>query len=93
MPPRVRSLGFAVSALWFLPGLALYPLVGHVADTAGIRAALLGLSIPLIPAGLLLASAGRFVNDDILRARTAARVSAEAKLGLADAGLAEGGAG
>jgi MFS family permease len=83
MPPRARSLGFAVSALWFLPGLALYPLVGHVADTAGIRAALLGLSIPLVPAGLMLASAGRFVNDDILRARTAARVSAEAKLGLA----------
>ncbi|HEX2298448.1 MAG TPA: MFS transporter, partial [Pseudonocardiaceae bacterium] len=25
LPPRVRSLGFAVSALWFLPGLGLYP--------------------------------------------------------------------
>jgi branched-chain amino acid transport system ATP-binding protein len=80
MPPRARSLGFAVSALWILPGLALYPLIGHVADTQGIRPALFGLSIPLVVAGFLLASAGRFVNDDILRARTAARVSAEARL-------------
>ena len=80
LPPKVRSLGYAVSALWILPGLALYPLIGHVADTAGIRTALFGLSFPLILAGFLLASAGRFVNDDILRARTAARVSAEAKL-------------
>jgi branched-chain amino acid transport system ATP-binding protein len=89
MPPRARSLGFAVSALWILPGLALYPLIGHVADTQGIRPALFGLSIPLVVAGFLLASAGRFVNDDILRARTAARLSAEAKL----AGAGEPGAG
>ena len=80
LPPRVRSLGYAVSALWILPGLALYPLIGHVADTAGIRTALFGLSLPLVAAGFLLSTAGRFVNDDILRARTAARVSAETKL-------------
>ena len=43
LPPRARSLGFAVSALWILPGLALYPLIGHIADTEGIRTALLGL--------------------------------------------------
>ncbi|MCA1841927.1 MAG: MFS transporter, partial [Actinobacteria bacterium] len=80
LPPRVRSLGFAVSALWFLPGLALYPLIGHVADTSGIRTALFALAPTLIVGGFLLATAGRFVNDDILRARTAARVSVEAKL-------------
>ena len=43
LPPRARSLGFAFSALWILPGLALYPLIGHVADTEGIRTALLRL--------------------------------------------------
>jgi branched-chain amino acid transport system ATP-binding protein len=80
LPPRVRSLGFAVSALWFLPGLALYPLIGHVADTSGIRTALLALAPTLVVGGFLLATAGRFVNDDILRARTATRVSAEALL-------------
>ena len=86
LPPRVRSLGYAVSALWILPGLALYPLIGHVADTAGIRTALFGLSLPLVVAGFLLSTAGRFVNDDILRARTAARVSAEAKLAAGPGG-------
>jgi branched-chain amino acid transport system ATP-binding protein len=86
-PPRVRSLGYAVSALWILPGLALYPLIGHVADTAGIRTALFGLAVPLVFAGFLLSTAGRFVNDDIVRARTAARVSAEAKLAETQAPL------
>jgi branched-chain amino acid transport system ATP-binding protein len=80
LPPRVRSLGYAVSALWFLPGLALFPLVGHIADNEGIRAALFGLAFPFLVAGFLLSTAGRFVNDDILRARTAARVSSEARL-------------
>jgi MFS family permease len=72
MPPRVRSLGFAMSALWFLPGLALYPAIGHLADTHGVRLALFVLAVPLVVAGFLLASAGRFVDADILRARTAA---------------------
>ena len=84
VPPRARSLGFALSALWILPGLALYPLIGHIADTEGIRTALFGLSFPLVLAGFLLSTASRFVNDDILRARTATRVSAEAKLAGAD---------
>lgn len=86
LPARARSLGYAVSALWFLPGLGLYPLIGHIADTEGIRTALFGLSFPLVLAGLLLSTAGRFVNDDILRARTAARVSAEARLAEAHEG-------
>jgi MFS family permease len=80
LPPRARSLGYAVSALWILPGLGLYPLIGHIADTSGIRTALFGLSFPLLLSGFLLATAGRFVNDDILRARTAARASAEERL-------------
>jgi MFS family permease len=90
LPPRARSLGFAVSALWILPGLALFPLVGHVADNEGIRAALLGLSVPLCLAGFLLSTAGRFVNDDILRARTAARVSSEARLAGSPKGVGAG---
>src|SRR5437870_225235 len=62
MPPRARSQGFAVSALWILPGLALYPIIGHLADTQGVRPALFVLALPLLIAGFLLASAGKFVN-------------------------------
>jgi branched-chain amino acid transport system ATP-binding protein len=71
MPPQVRSLGFAMSALWFLPGLALYPAVGHLADVYGVRLAVFVLAVPPALAGFLLSSAGRFVETDILRARTA----------------------
>jgi branched-chain amino acid transport system ATP-binding protein len=80
MPPRARSLGFAMSALWFLPGLAVFPVIGHLADTEGVRPALFVLAIPLLVAGFLLASAGSFVNADILRTRTAALARSEALL-------------
>jgi branched-chain amino acid transport system ATP-binding protein len=80
MPPRARSQGFAVSALWILPGLALFPIIGHLADTQGVRPALFVLSLPLLIAGFLLASAGKFVNADIERARTTARARSEALL-------------
>jgi hypothetical protein len=51
-----------------------------VADTAGIRTALFGLSFPLILSGFLLATAGRFVNADIARARVAAVAAADSTL-------------
>jgi hypothetical protein len=70
IPPRVRSLGFALGALWILPGLALFPIIGVIADNSGIRSALLALCPMLLIAGLLLASAGKFVAGDIAAART-----------------------
>ena len=72
IPSQVRSLGFALGALWILPGLALFPIVGLIADESGIRSALLALCPMLLLAGLLLASAGKFVAADIATARTAA---------------------
>jgi len=80
MPPRARSLGFALSALWILPGLALYPVIGNLADTRGIRPALLLLCPLLLAAGFMLATAGKFVNRDIDRARAATLAGAEAVL-------------
>ncbi len=82
MPPRARSLGFAISALWILPGLVLFPIIGAVADSSGIRPALLALCPMLLIAGFLLASAGQFVNADIERARTAALTRSEALLAV-----------
>lgn len=72
IPSQVRSLGFALGALWILPGLALFPIVGLIADNSGIRSALLALCPMLLLAGILLASAGKFVAADIATARTAA---------------------
>ena len=32
VPPKVRSFGFAVAAIWVIPGLLVLPIVGGVAD-------------------------------------------------------------
>jgi branched-chain amino acid transport system ATP-binding protein len=79
-PPRARSLGFAVGAAWILPGLVAFPVIGGVADTYGVRRALLVLVPLLLVGGFILASAGKFLNADIVRTRTASLARAEALL-------------
>jgi ABC-type branched-subunit amino acid transport system ATPase component/sugar phosphate permease len=79
-PPRARSLGFALGAVWILPGLAAFPIIGAVADSYGVRRALLVLVPLLLIGGFILASAGKFLNADIVRTRTASLARAEALL-------------
>ncbi|MGH9042510.1 MAG: MFS transporter [Acidimicrobiia bacterium] len=79
-PPRARSLGFALGAAFILPGLAAFPVIGGVADTYGVRKALLVLVPLLLIGGFILASAGKFLNADIVRTRTASLARAEALL-------------
>jgi branched-chain amino acid transport system ATP-binding protein len=79
-PPRARSLGFALGAVWVLPGLVAFPVIGAVADSYGVRRALLVLVPLLLIGGFILASAGRFLNADIVRTRTASLARAEALL-------------
>ncbi|MGH9035256.1 MAG: MFS transporter, partial [Acidimicrobiia bacterium] len=79
-PPRARSLGFALGAVWILPGLVAFPVIGAVADSYGVRRALLVLVPLLLIGGFILASAGKFLNADIVRTRTASLARAEALL-------------
>jgi ABC-type branched-subunit amino acid transport system ATPase component/sugar phosphate permease len=79
-PPRARSLGFALGAVWVLPGLVAFPVIGSVADSYGVRRALLVLVPLLLVGGFILASAGKFLNADIVRTRTASLARAEALL-------------
>jgi ABC-type branched-subunit amino acid transport system ATPase component/predicted MFS family arabinose efflux permease len=88
-PPRVRSVGFSIIPLFFLPALLVQPIVGGLADEWGLETGILTLA-PLILAGaIMLATAGGFVASDIDRVRTttvtmaevrAARKRGEAKL-------------
>ena len=75
IPAKVRSFGFAVGILWFLPGLVLLPLIGQLGDTYGIRTGLLAAVPVFLVAAGVLASSHSFVADDILRVwqTTAAR--------------------
>ncbi|MFP3901182.1 MAG: ATP-binding protein, partial [Acidimicrobiia bacterium] len=65
IPAKVRSFGFAVGTLWILPGLALLPIVGWVADEYGIRSGLLLAAPVFMVGGLVLASAGKLVTHDV----------------------------
>ncbi len=77
IPPKIRSFGFAVAALWILPGLIMLPVVGALADEWGIRTGLI-LMVPVFLVGaLVVASAGKEIEKDIKRVWTSAAAQSE----------------
>ena len=81
VPAKVRAFGYAVGSLWVLPGLLALPLIGAIGDAHGLRTGLLIAAPIFLIGGLILASAGDFVADDIARVwRTAATLSEVAHL-------------
>ncbi len=77
IPPRVRSLGYAVGSLWLVPGLLVLPIVGGLGDAWGLRRALLVVVPVLLVGAWILASAGRSVRSDVSAARASSRARAE----------------
>ena len=65
IPPRTRSLGFSIASLWVLPGLIVLPLIGAIGDSWGIRTGMLVMTPVFFIGGLVIASAGNLVGDDI----------------------------
>jgi branched-chain amino acid transport system ATP-binding protein len=65
IPPRTRSLGFSIASLWVLPGLVVLPLVGAIGDAWGIRIGMLIMTPVFLIGGLVIASAGDLIGDDI----------------------------
>jgi branched-chain amino acid transport system ATP-binding protein len=81
VPSKVRSFGYAMGSLWILPGLLALPFIGAVGDAWGLRWGLVIAAPIFLIGGLILASAGGFVADDINRVwRTAATLSEVAHL-------------
>jgi branched-chain amino acid transport system ATP-binding protein len=77
IPPKIRSFGYAVAALWILPGLVLLPIVGAMADAWGIRTGLV-LMVPVFLIGaMVVASAGKEIEKDIKRVWTSAAAQSE----------------
>ncbi len=77
IPPKVRAFGFAVAAIWIVPGFLLLPIVGGIADSYGIRTALLAAAPVFVTGGIILASGGSQVAGDIRRVWTAAAAQSE----------------
>ena len=65
IPPRARSMGFSMGSLWVLPGLLLLPLIGWIADNWGIRQGMLLMVPVFLIGGLIVASAGDLVEEDM----------------------------
>jgi hypothetical protein len=77
-PPRVRSATFSSVAIFAIPGIALFlPLIGTISDALGIQASMVTLVPVTLAAGFILASASKFVTEDIMNvhAEALARVA------------------
>jgi len=72
IPPRARSIGFSVGALWVLPGLAVLPFVGWVGDHFGFRWGMAVMVPVLLVGGLLISSVSKLIDDDIAQVWTGA---------------------
>jgi ABC-type branched-subunit amino acid transport system ATPase component/MFS family permease len=77
IPARSRSLGFSMGAIWVIPGLIILPIVGAIADTAGIRIGMLVMVPVFLIGGLILSTAGRVIDRDITQVRTLAAARSE----------------
>ena len=78
-PPRVRSAAFSTMSVFAIPGIAVFlPLIGAVSDALGIQASMIVMVPVSLAAGLVLASAHRFVRADIdsVRVESLARITA-----------------
>jgi branched-chain amino acid transport system ATP-binding protein len=67
-PPSMRAVTFSSITVAGIPGIAIFlPIIGALADSIGIRPAMLLLIPTLLAAGFILASARKFVADDVAR--------------------------
>jgi branched-chain amino acid transport system ATP-binding protein len=66
-PAESRASAFALFEIFSLVGVLALPIVGVVGDAYGIRTGMAVLTPVLLVGGILVATAGRFVNADIAR--------------------------
>ena len=77
IPPKVRAMGFAMAALFIVPGLLALYVVGGIADAYGIRAGLLIVAPIFLIGAWILASGSMYVKSDINRVWTSTAAQAE----------------
>ncbi|MEQ1785623.1 MAG: MFS transporter [Acidimicrobiales bacterium] len=77
IPPKVRSLGYAMASLFVLPGLVVLYIVGGLADRYGIRGGLLVMVPVFLVGAAILSSASPFVKSDISKVWTSTAAQAE----------------
>ena len=77
IPPRARATGFAIGSLWVIPGLAILPVIGWIADNWSIEVGML-VMIPMFLIGsLILRSVADVIDDDIAQVWQSAAARSE----------------
>ncbi len=77
IPPRARATGFAIGSLWVIPGLAILPMIGWIADNWSIELGML-LMIPMFLIGsLILRSVADVIDGDIAQVWQSAAARSE----------------
>ncbi|MHB1912100.1 MAG: MFS transporter [Acidimicrobiales bacterium] len=79
IPPRMRTLGFATSSLWFILGVPILPIVGTIGDKFGLRTGIIMFVPVYILGSILLGSSGNFLNGDIEKVRVSTLARAEVR--------------
>jgi ABC-type branched-subunit amino acid transport system ATPase component/predicted MFS family arabinose efflux permease len=77
IPPRMRTLGFATTSIWFLIGVPVLPLVGVIGDDFGLRVGIIVFVPVFVVGGYILASGGAFIARDIDKVRVSTLARAE----------------
>ena len=65
IPPRARATGFSIGSLWVLPGLLILPIIGAIGDSWGLRGGMMLMLPVFVIGGLIIASAGTVISEDI----------------------------
>ena len=77
IPPRARATGFAIGSLWVIPGLAVLPLIGWIADNWSIEIGML-VMIPMFVIGsVLLRNVANVIDADIAQVWQSAAARSE----------------
>ncbi|HET6772321.1 MAG TPA: MFS transporter [Acidimicrobiales bacterium] len=77
IPPRARSTGFSMGAVFVMSGMVTLPLIAMVGDTWGTRWGIT-LMVPMfLLGGLVIASAGDLITRDIQQVWSAAAARSE----------------
>jgi branched-chain amino acid transport system ATP-binding protein len=65
IPPRARSMGFAVGSLWVIPGLVVLPIIGWLGDQVGLRWGMLVMVPIFVLGGVLISTSKHTIAADI----------------------------
>lgn len=83
-PARARTVGFAITRLWALPGLVMLPIVGAIGDAHGLRWGIIA-ALPIFLLGsAIVGSGGRTFQADMAAAHEASMAAIAAKKAAAD---------